>query len=98
MAYTVEISKESVTKLNQDDYQITIHCVVKDGSANVVLERDYSERYHSVMSISSVKAKLQAQMQTDWDKFVAEQQIFNHSQFDNVLAELQSAVNSYLNS
>lgn len=98
MAYTVEISKQSVVKLNQNDYQITIHCAVQDDSANVVFEKDYSERYYSALPVSDVKAKLQAQIQADWDKLVAEQQIFTHPQFDSACAEIQSDLDTYVNS
>ena len=95
---TATITKQSVTKLTDTDYQVTIHIVIKDDLDVILLEKDYSERYYSALQVSEVKAKLQAQMITDWDKYVAEQAIFNAAQFDTVVSEIQTAANAYINS
>ena len=72
---TAVITKQSVTKLNNKDYQVTIHVVISEG-AEVLLEKDYSERYFSDLSIGAIKTKLQALIATDWDEYEAEQNYF----------------------
>jgi len=97
MANTVIITKQSVTKLTDTDYQITVHAVFKDGADVIVLEKDYSERYYSALQIDTVKTRLQDQMIVDWDLYVAEQNIFNAAQFDMMVSEIQAAANLYIN-
>jgi len=94
---TAIITKQSVTKVTDTDYQVTIHVIITDDIENILLEKDYSERYYSALEVSEVKAKLQAQMITDWDKYVAEQTIFNAAAFDTVVSEIQTAANVYIN-
>jgi len=98
MANTVVITKQSVTKLTDTDYQITIHAVFKDEADVIVLEKDYSERYYSALDVDTIKTKLQNQMIVDWDLYVAEQNIFNAAQFDTMVSEIQTAANTYINS
>jgi len=98
MAYTAVITKESVVKLTKDDFQISIHIEIKDNAEVVVFEGDYSERYYSALNVDTVKTKLQQQIVVDWDKYVAEQNIFNSSVFDTVVSEIETTANSYINS
>ena len=96
MASTV-ITKQSVTKLTDTDYQVTIHAVFRDAADIVVLEKDYSERYYSDLDVDTVKAKLQQQIVADWDFYVAEQVLFNAVAFDSMVSEIQTAANTYIN-
>ena len=97
MAYTAIVTKESVIKLTEDDYQVNIHIEIKDDSEVVVFEGDYSERYYSALDVDTVKAKLQQQIVVDWDKYIAEQDIFNRQAFDTVVSEIETAANNYIN-
>ena len=97
MAYTATITKESVTRLTDDDYQVSIHVFVKDELENIILEKDYSERYYSALDVDTVRLKLQNQIKADWDKYLAEQTIYNAAQFDGVISQLESALNTYIN-
>jgi len=97
MANTAIITKQSVTKMTDTDYQITIHAVFKDGADAIIFEKDYSERYYSALDIDTVKAKLQNQMIADWDLYVAEQVIFNAAAFDTAVSQIQAAANYYIN-
>ena len=96
MAYTATVTKQSVEKLTDSDYQITIHIEIDDGSG-IVFEGDYSERYYSALEVDVVKAKLQQQIIVDWDKYIAEQDIFNKAAFDTVVSEIETAANNYIN-
>ena len=94
---TAIITKQSVTKVTDTDYQVTIHVVVTDDAENILLEKDYSERYYSALQVDDIKVKLQNQLVDDWDKYVAEQNIFTAAQFDTVVSEIQAAANTYIN-
>lgn len=94
---TAEIIKQSVTKLNDKDYQVTIHVVISEG-AEVLLEKDYSERYYSDLSVGTIKTKLQAKIAADWDEYEAEQNLYDATAFDTMVSEIQTAANVYINS
>ena len=96
MAYTATVTKQSVEKLTEHDYRIVIHIEIDDGS-NVVFEGNYSERYYSSLEVDAVKVKLQQQIVADWDKYVAEQDIFNAQAFDTMVSEIETAANNYIN-
>lgn len=97
MAFTAVVTKQPVAKLNDDDYQVTIHLVVLDELEEVVLEKDYSERYYSSASVETIKIKLQNKILADWSKLVDEANIFNASAFDAVVSEIEIAANNYIN-
>jgi len=94
---TATVTKQSVEKLNEDDYQISIHAVFRNDTDDIVIEKDYSERYFSALSVDTIKQKLQDQMIIDWDEYVAEQVIFNAPAFDTMVDEIQTAANTYIN-
>ena len=94
---TAAITKQSVTKLTNADYTVSIHAVFRNDANEIVIEKDYSERYYSTLDVDAVKAKLQAQMVADWDKYVAEQTIFDAAAFDTMVSEIQTAANTYIN-
>ena len=97
MALTAVVSKESVSKINEDDYQISIHVVITDELSAVLLDKDYSERYYAQISVDSVKAKLQAQLMADWDELVAETDIYDTAAFGTMVSEIETAANTYIN-
>ena len=96
MAYTATVTKQRVVKLTDDDYQISIHIEIDDGSG-IVFEGDYSERYYSALDVDTVKVKLQQQIIVDWSKYADEQNIFNKPTFDTMISEIQTAANNYVN-
>ena len=98
MALTPLVTKQSVVQLNESDYDITIHVVVKDDTEDVLLEKDYSKRYYDQTTIGDIKTALQDQIKADWDKYVNEQDIFTNAAFDTMCSNIQSALNTYINS
>jgi hypothetical protein len=98
MALTATVTKASVSKLTESDYQIKMHVVIIDESANVLLEKDYSERWYSALAVNTIKIKLQNQLKVDWDRHVSEQEKYDAAQFDTMITEIQTAVNTYINS
>ena len=99
MAYIINISKQNALKINMLDYQVIIHVVVTDGvTSEILLEEDYSERYNSSTPVSTIQAKLQDQIKVDWDKLKAEKVIFDAAAFNTVVAEIQTAATTYINS
>lgn len=97
MALQATVSKASVSKLNDDDYQVTINILIVDELEVVILEKDYHERYYSAISVDSVKLKLQNQILDDWNKLVNEKSIFDAVAFDTMVSEIQTAANNYIN-
>jgi len=98
MSYTAQVTKQSVKKVEgKDDYNITISVVIKEDS-ETIMEKNYSERYNSTTAIGDVKNALQAQIQADWDVFIAEQGIFDAVAFDTMVSTIQSNLNTYINS
>ncbi len=91
------ITKQSIEKLTEDDYQVTIHVIIENDAAQTVIEKDYSERYYSSLSIDIIKQKLQDKIKTDWDKYTAEQIIFDAAAFDTMVSEIQTTANTYIN-
>ena len=97
MALVATVSKESVTQLTEDDFNITIHVKIVDEVNNVLLDKNYSERYYSELEVDTVKAKLQQQIIVDWNRIVTESAIYNATAFSNMVSEIQAAANSYIN-
>ena len=97
VALTVTVTKQSAEKLNELDYRTKIRVVVTDELDVVLMEKIYSERYYSQLELDTIKAKLQAKFVTDWNKYVAEQNVFTATQFDTMVSELQVAANNYIN-
>jgi len=94
---TAIITKQSVTKLNDMDYQVTIHILIRDTLENIVFEKDYSERYYSALQVDAIKVKLQNQFVADWNQYKAEQNILNAATFDTIVSQLEAAANIYIN-
>lgn len=97
MVLEITVSKTSVTQLNDDDYNITIHVLIVDGLEEIVLEKDYSERYYSAVSVESVRLKLQDKILEDWNKLMSEKSIFDAVAFDTMVSDIQNVANNYIN-
>ena len=98
MAYTATVTKQNVTKLNESDYQVTIHVMItNDITSEVILEKDYSERYYSALDVVTIRSRLQQQILDDWNKYIAEQNIYNRAVFDSMVSDIQTVANTYIN-
>lgn len=97
MVLEVTVSKASVSKLNDDDYQVTINVLVVNELEEIILEKNYSERYYTAITVDSIKLKLQNKILEDWNKLVSEQSIFDAVAFDTMVTEIQTAANNYVN-
>jgi len=97
MALQATVSKASVSKLNDDDYQVTINVLIVNELEEIILEKNYHERYYSATTVDSVKLKLQDQILDDWNKLVSEKTIFDAVAFDTMVSEIQDAANTYIN-
>ena len=94
---TATVTKQSIKQLTDDDYTVTIHVVMENDSAVTVIDKDYSERYFSAISVDTIQQKLQDQIQADWDEYVAEQALFDAAAFDTMVSDIQTAANTYIN-
>lgn len=97
MAYTAVVTKESVSKLNDSIYQVTIKLVVNDGTSDVFSE-SVSEQYNNnAPDLSGIKSRLLEQLQVKWDKYKAEHVIYIATAFDAMVSEIQTTANAYIN-
>jgi len=97
MAYTATVTKQSVTKVNDNIFNCTIKIVVNDG-VNDIFESTASQQYNTnTTDMDAVKASLQQKLVADWDKYASEQNIFNKAAFDTLVGEIQTAANTYIN-
>lgn len=96
MAYTATVTKQSVVKQTEIDFQITIHVLVNDGEADVI-DKSYSTRYNNTNNPSEILTALQNQIKFDWDNYSQEQIIFNAAALNNVVSTIESNINTYVN-
>ena len=97
MAYTAIITKEAVRKIDNDDYQISVKVIITDTEMVEVLNKLYSVRYNDSWTIDDVKAKLQRKIKFDWDTFVDEKALFDRAAFGDMVADISTALNTYIN-
>lgn len=98
MAYTATFTKESVSKKSSMISTISIHVSISDG-VGVVFEKTYSKDYNSnTTSLDNFKSAVLADIQTDWQKYLAEKAIFDSAAFDTAVSQMQTIANAYLNS
>jgi len=96
MAYTVTVSKDSVTMIGVDEFTVSVKLLIVDGAATIT-DKVYSKRYKSGDSLAAVKAVLLKQMQDDWTKLQNETAILNSAAFTTACSEMQTTINSYVN-
>lgn len=97
MAYTATVTKQSVSKVNDHIFSVSIHVVVNDGVSDV-FEVDISEQYNNnEPDLEEIKARMIAELRDKWDKWAAEHQIFSAAAFDTIIGQIQTAANAYIN-
>lgn len=97
MAYTPTVSKISVVK-NQghDDFTVTINITVLEDTTEV-FNKNYSLNYNSNTTIGDIQSAFQTMIVNDWDIYLDEKDIFEHTAFDNLISNLQTAASTYMN-
>ena len=97
MAYTATVTKQSVTKDQNNIYTVSIKVTVMNGTT-LVFERTASAKYNpNAPDLTALQASLTSQLQKEWDKFVSEQGVFNAAAFDTIVTNIQTAANAYVN-
>ena len=97
MSYTAVLTKQSVF-LQDGIYNITVNCEVSQGG-EVVWEGTGSGRYNPVTgNLDNPKNAILSELQIKWDKWKAEQGIYNSAGFDSAITDMQNSVNVYINS
>ena len=95
MALTATVTKKSVAYMMPDMWSVSINVVLFDGSVEV-WDRDYSVRYRAGDTIEAKQAKLIEMAKADIDKYKSEQMIFDAPAFDDVVANIQTALTASL--
>lgn len=93
MALTKTVSKTSVTQRMPKLFSVAVTLTITDDDGPGFMKpfsRDYKTGTKIPRAIADFKASLKAEMQAAIDKYKAERAIFQHAQFDTLVAELQS--------
>jgi len=91
MAYSVVITKKSVTRQQDKLYVVTVNMILKDTDVEV-LNQDFSIKYRTGDNITSKKEALQAQIQEVINNYKAERVIFNAAAFGTMCTNIQNAL------
>jgi len=98
MAKTVEITKAIPVKgITDRDFTVSINVVIKDDGVEV-FNRDFSMQYDNTTSPSEIEAAFQGLIKEAWDIYSEELAIYNAAEFDSMIASLESAATTYVNS
>lgn len=94
---TATLTKQSVI-LQGGIYTITVHCEVAENDV-VIWEGTGSGKYNPVAgNLDAPKNEILSELQIKYDRWVAEQGVYNSATLDVEVANLQTAVNAYINS
>jgi hypothetical protein len=95
--YTATLTKESVTR--QDGiYNIAVRCVINDGVVDV-LDFIATGKYNPASgNTNAPKKEIQDHIKATWDKWKAEQGVYNAAALDAFMDDLGTQTNTYINS
>ena len=97
MAYTVTMTKQSVSIAANGIYMISMGMVVNDGVSDV-FETTLSEKYNvNAGNLDDFKTAIQNELKKRWDKWAAEQAVLSAAALDTVLGQVQAAATAYVN-
>ena len=99
MAFTAVITKGKVTVGKEQDqlYSIPANVVItEDGSP--YMEFGVSSRYNSNTTPERVKTELTKQIKKIWDDHVLAKTVEDSAALDSAIADLNTAMNNYINS
>jgi hypothetical protein len=97
MAYTIILTKDTVSKHKNGIYTISIKAVVNDG-VDDVMDIIISGKYNSnAPDLAATMSELQKQFMSYWDKYVAENNVHNSAVLDATVITLQSQAQTYIN-
>lgn len=85
------VTKKSVSLIQKDLYVITLNLSLKEGVVEL-LSKDFSERCRTGQAISTVTAKFTVAMQAEINKYKAEQVIYNHTQLNTAVTNIQNGL------
>lgn len=96
MAYTVVVTKKSVTKTG-NFYNITLHVVVNDGVEDV-LTNDLSAKYNpNAGSFDNAVDEIKQRFIAEWDAYTENKAIFDSGTLNTTVGNLQTQANAYVN-
>ena len=91
MALTATVTKKSVSLVQEKLYEVTFKLILTDTTE--VFNKDYSIKYRTGQNISTLTNKFIRLMQDDIDKYKAEQVIFNATQLNTSVSNVNSGLN-----
>ena len=97
MAYTVTLSKVSVTQVASVIYDATIRCRINDGVSDVVDTQVTVRHNTNSATLNSFMDLLRAELVKVWDKFRTEQNLLHAAALNTALGTVQAQANTYVN-
>jgi len=95
MPYTATVTKSNVTQAD-NYFNISVDVVINDGTSDIITT-SASARYKDGTAPSEVTARLKTKIKAIWDKYVAEQAIYNAGPLDTAITTLNAELNAYIN-
>jgi len=97
MAYVVTITKETVSQLEDGEFSVSVKVVVTE-DAETVLDKVYSKRYNTSVTIDEVETVLVNKIKNDWDEYLAEKGLYDNANFTTLVSNLETMADTYMNS
>ena len=97
MAYTVTMTKDSVSQHHNGIFTIHVRCVINDGTSDVFDEVVRARYNPASPDLAAMKASMLADLQKRWDKYIAEKGVFDAAAFDAAVADMQTTATTYVN-
>jgi hypothetical protein len=93
MARTVAVTKKTVEQTGPQRYVITLNLkYLEDGTAAVLIDKDYPQEYLYGEAPSIYVAKWKASMQDDIAKYKAQEAVFNNALLTTAVSNIQAGL------
>ncbi len=90
MTIVATVIKKTVSLVQPDLWNITLTLTIVDGATVII--KDFSEKYRTGQSVSSISSKFITVMQAEINKYKSEQTIYNHPQLDIAVSNIQAGL------
>lgn len=91
MAVVITVSKQSVTKVREKLYRITLNMAAMDGEVELI-NRNFSQYYRTGDVVGTAVNKFYNDMQASIPDYIEEQNIYNAAALDSALVTLKEGL------
>ena len=97
MAYTVTVTRHSVSQISKKVFSVSIAVSVKEGEAEVFGQIVSTEFNTNEPDLDRIKASLMTNLKERWDKYAAENSIFLNPAFESLATDIKNSATAYVN-